>query len=71
MPSPISAAKLRGTKLQSEVEELENMNTSQNEENIQLRRDKMILSDHVADLKSQVFLILCNFLFILISIYIK
>ena len=36
------------------------MNTSQNEENIQLRRDKMILSDHVADLKSQVFLLLYN-----------
>eukprot|EP00795_Rhopilema_esculentum_P005871 gene5871-11197_t len=49
----LNRAKLRGTKLQSEVEELENLNTSQSEENIQLRRDKMILTDHVADLQAQ------------------
>ena len=47
---------LRGTKLQCEVDELENMNTSQNEENIQLRRDKMMLNDHVADLQATVYL---------------
>jgi len=49
----LNRAKLRGTKLQSEVEELEHMNTSQSEENIQLRRDNMMLTDHVADLKTQ------------------
>lgn len=48
------SAKLRGTKLQSEVHELEDLNSSQNKENTNLRRDNMILTDHVADLKSQV-----------------
>eukprot|EP00794_Sanderia_malayensis_P010067 gene10067-11095_t len=49
----LNRANLRGTKLQSELEELENMNSSQSEENVQLRRDKMILADHVAELQNK------------------
>ena len=51
--SPI--ANLRGTTLQSELNELENLNSSQSDENIQLRRDQMILTNHVAELQEKVY----------------
>ena len=36
------------------MEELENINTVQNDENIKLQRDKLLLTDEICDLQAKV-----------------
>jgi hypothetical protein len=46
--------RLSKNKLKTNVEELQNINTIQNDENITLQRDKLLLTDEICDLQSKV-----------------
>jgi hypothetical protein len=48
------SVRLSKTKLKSNVEELQSLNTIQNDENITLQRDKLLLTDEICDLQSKV-----------------
>ena len=50
--------KLQSTKLKAEIEELEGLESIESNENISLRRDKVLLCDEVAELQEKVFFIL-------------
>lgn len=51
--------KLQSTKLKAEIEQLEGLEHVESNENICLRRDKVLLSDEVAELQEKV-----SFLFV-------
>ena len=48
------AANLRRTQLRSELNEIEGQHDSTNSENVALKRDKLLLTDEVANLNAKV-----------------
>lgn len=50
----LSAAELKVNKLQSRINELEGLHQGSDAEVAQLRRDKILLVDHVAELQKKV-----------------
>ena len=52
--APFLAANLRGTHLRKELSEVESNVEATNSENIKLKRDKMLLTDEVANLQARV-----------------
>ena len=48
------SVRLSKNKLKSNVEELQSLNTLQNDENVTLQRDKLLLTDEICDLQSKV-----------------
>ena len=55
-------AKLQSTKLKADIEQLEGLEHLESNENISLRRDKVMLSDEVAQLHDKVPSLLSNYL---------
>ena len=57
----LASANLRRTQLRNELNEVEGHQDSTNTENVALKRDKLLLTDEVANLNSKVWMFLLEF----------